>query len=632
MATTKTPEPLIRPYRYKPEVTVAARQGNTYVKPQQTQIGSPIGPTSLEHLASSLRSISPVLMGYFEKKEKDKQEQLIAEGERLQKESAVSDWTEAVKKKPELEKYSPFVREGFEKQASISLGAQYQLHLQDLMTKDEKLASMTDQKEIEAYISQDQAEWLKANTSHINDKAIAEQLIPKMNEARAYFGYQYSEKQLKQQVEDKYNAFASGIQSSVQAMMVGNEETINKGGDAADALASQTAAQISLHAQNTILDASNPKKVNDAIMVALESLIKNTPADKQDFINKVISRITTKGSAKLSGIMEYQKKIDEWKTTASHNYLLSEQVKKVKREEEARASVQELSIKMFKNPTGNFTAEIANIAAKYGKEAGDELTVRSKSLLAGVAQRKSFYEAGSGGGGGVSFAKSATQYGYYKKAMAGTLTEKDLDYCVVNKIFTPLQATSLLENLGKPDKQGLALVNAGMSILGYGKDYNPTSVEAAQQYTSMGQSLLDTAMEVKQELITKNGRAPTATEYQDAFWKKLKAIQEVEASKKTSPVAKKITSTPAKDISYNPLGHTLQWMGLKGASPLLTKEGTPDTPLMMGLITDYQTNGANSKLAESARRQGAVGTEVDRWVQTLVSTWGIPIKVKDKKK
>ena len=67
MPTARTPEPLVRPYRFKPEQRSYARDIDTYVRPQSKQIGAPTGPTRAERLAASLRATSPILQKRLER-------------------------------------------------------------------------------------------------------------------------------------------------------------------------------------------------------------------------------------------------------------------------------------------------------------------------------------------------------------------------------------------------------------------------------------------------------------------------------------------------------------------------------------------------------------------------------------
>ena len=112
-------------------------------KRQERYIAPPSVRSNLESLAYALRGTSPILEKHFRDKEAARQQELIAEGERLQKETGKLDFAEALKEHPEYEKYSPYLQEGFEKQKAIVLGVQYNqyltavsyTHLQELRDK-----------------------------------------------------------------------------------------------------------------------------------------------------------------------------------------------------------------------------------------------------------------------------------------------------------------------------------------------------------------------------------------------------------------------------------------------------------------------------------------------------------------
>ena len=369
MPTAKTPEPLVRAYRFKPEQRSYARDIDTYVKPQGKQIAAPTGPTRAERLAASLRGLSPILEKYFTDREEQRQKELSAAGERAQKENVKKNWLDYLRDNPEAEKYGPYFREGYEKQEAILRGVEYNQYLTELRTTDKAYAAIKDPQEAGAYLRAKGAEWLKKNAADINDRAVQEYLLTAVNQSDSYHTAQGTDERLDEMVQKKTDMFQTVVSSAVEEMTARGEPV------------EQQAAMISAHIQNTILDGTAPAKVNDAAIDALTELMQRK-AREGDMngaagAKAVLEHLQGRDGAPLSKIMRYRSAIDDaWEKVGDEAYAQisrDRQLKEWEREDAAREVREKYAAEIYANPTKDYSALLASVAAESGPDAAKAL-------------------------------------------------------------------------------------------------------------------------------------------------------------------------------------------------------------------------------------------------------------------
>lgn len=396
MASKLGLEPLVRSARFKPEQKSAARNIDTYVKPQEKYIAPPQGKSGAESLAYALRETSPILTKYFKDRELKQQQELIAEGERLKKESNLKTWAEAIREHPEYEKYSPYLREGFEKQRAIALGVEYNHYMTELSTTDQQLAQIQDPAEANAYLQQKGAEWIKANTADINDRAIQQYLLPAVNEYNKYHTSQMTETRLDELVQAKRDTFQTALSMMTEdSLLLG--ESPEKIGDGIGSYISQT-----------ILDGTNPSETNTAAIDSLLNLMQRK-ANEGDMktatgIKAVLENIKGRDGAPLAKIMRYRTVIDTaWTKVGDEAFQQIARDRQLKAWEKDDA-LQEVRDKygadIWQAPTADRTKLLAQVAKEYGSEVAKAFSNDIKEALSYQRQRKAYKENLSGGEAG----------------------------------------------------------------------------------------------------------------------------------------------------------------------------------------------------------------------------------------
>ena len=159
-----------------------ARDIDTYVRPSGREIARPVGESRAEQLARSLRTLSPIFEKYLSDREAAAREAAIAEGMRIQKENNFKSWDEYRRQHPEADKYNPYLREGFEKQLAVMRSIEYGRYMAELRETDPTYLLITDAAVADAYLRSKGAEWIKANTADLNDRAIREGFLNNVNQ------------------------------------------------------------------------------------------------------------------------------------------------------------------------------------------------------------------------------------------------------------------------------------------------------------------------------------------------------------------------------------------------------------------------------------------------------------------
>lgn len=628
MPTARTPEPLVRPYRFKPEQRSYARDIDTYVRPQSKQIGAPTGPTNAERLAASLRATSPILQEYFEKQEAKRKAALIAEGERLQKESGKRDWNEWVREHPEHEKYSPWVREGFEKQAAIAYGADYQTYMQELAATDESLAAMTDPAQIDEYLSEKTAEYMRDKLGHLNDRAVQQQFIAFANETRAAIGSQFMDKRLTEQLNEKTQMYQTAVVKLADSFTVGNMETLITADDATvDMMAAQLAAQLSMHAQNTILDVSNPKRVNDATIEAAFTWYNGVAPEYEEFAQKVIENLTGRDGAKLLGIVRYQEGWEQVKKQKFNDMIQQERnavfLEQRQEEENIEAARAEYYDRIAANPLADHTQLVLEAGDKYGTRAQEVIRGWASACFSGASQRYNFFKSDNRGRGSTE--NAVREYSLFSRGMDGLLSEAEISAAVAENIISAKEGIMLREQIKNPNPEETAIITATMRTT-----LNAAGLpEKSSDYTSAD---LDKSFKIesdyrhelllfKMEFKTENGRAPTREEVQQHFVKfadeqnrLIEAEEQARLKREAQDTAYLEDLTKrAKTLSFTP--EQFDWImndyQRKGASSVISTLRAASGPIISRMTdTDF--------IIEAARRSGISADE-------LVSRYGIVI-------
>lgn len=626
MPTARTPEPLVRPYRFKPEQRSYARDIDTYVRPQSKQIGAPTGPTNAERLAASLRATSPILQEYFEKQEARRRAELMAQGERLQKESGKRDWNEWIREHPEHEKYSPWLREGFEKQAAIAYGADFQNHMQELAATDETLAAMTDPAQIDEYLSEKTAEYMRDKLGHLNDRAVQQQFIGFANETRAAIGSQFVDRRLTEQLNEKYQAYQTGVVNIADSFTVGNMETLITADDATvNMMAAQLAAQLSMHAQNTILDVSNPKRVNDATIEAAFTWYNGVAPEYEEFAQKVIENLTGRDGAKLLGIVRYQEGWEQVKKQKFNDMIQQERNRVWLESEQERANVDaartEYYDRIAANPLADHTNLVLEAGDKYGAEAQEVIRGWAAACFSGASQRYNFFKSSSGSGG--STRDAIRVYSLFSRAADGLLSEADISAAVADGTLTAKEGIALREQIKNPNPEEMAIITATMrtALNAAGLPEKPSDYTSADLDKSfkIESDYRHELLLFKMEFKTENDRAPTREEIQQHFVKfadeqnRLIEAEEQARLKREEKQKAEEEAFTKRLTSYNL---------------------TPND--FTRLLNDYRNNGSNSLLAKikAADRigQGMTDTAYLQMLgirsgispQTLTQQYGIP--------
>lgn len=614
MPTARTPEPLVRPYRFKPEQRSYARDIDTYVRPQSKQIGAPTGPTRAERLAASLRATSPILQEYFEKQEAKRKAALIAEGERLQKESGKRDWNEWVREHPEHEKYSPWVREGFEKQAAIAYGADYQTYMQELAATDENLAAMTDPAQIDEYLSAKTAEYMRDKLGHLNDRAVQQQFMGFVNQTQTAIASQFMDKRLTEQLNEKYQAYQTGVVNLADAFTVGNMETLITADDAAvDAMAAQLAAQLSMHAQNTILDVSNPKRVNDATIEAAFTWYNGVAPEYEEFAQKVIENLTGRDGAKLLGIVRYQEGWEKVKRDKLDDLIRQDTIQRNLEERQEKDMIEAVEEQygpiIDANPTADHSRLIAQISREVSPKAADALRRRA------IAARQ--YSDNYASGGAIRDKHAAVaRLSMMLDAQEGLLTTEKAFAEVYNGTLSPETAASLLA-ISKNPRPDEAKMLTGL------KNDAANAAQITDFYVKcdMEDEIDGEYIRYRTDYHKENGRWPTYDEVR----------------RHMLPYVAERTKTLAAEQQARNEAQAQQDKFNKKLQQDLDKQKTAYTPEQFAVLMDeYKRLGANSRLmklkAENNLGQNLtenafiqmIGVASGISPQTLTNQYGIP--------
>jgi hypothetical protein len=612
----KTPESLVRDYRYKPKIESSARDINTYVKPQERYVAPPQGTTALESLSRALRENSPILMKMFREKQDKRNEELLAQGERLQKESDIKDWNEYVKKHPEHEKYSPFLREGFEKQAAMAKGADYQLWLQDKLTNDATLASMTDQTQINEYIDKQTAEYVKANKGTLSDRAIASYFIPSANNSRQALMSQFADRKLDELMKAKYDSYEENVTKNADAFIAGNTQAIESSEESATALAGQLAAQISAHAGNTIIDVSNPKKVNDSTMNAVLTWYNSLAPEYSEFGKKVIENLTGKDNQKLIGITRYKMAFDKV-TKEKYNDTIQKEKDEYWRENRDKALKSDQALlkygsKIADNPSGNHAQTIAQAFHEFGPDAASTLQGWAQSCLSYASSSFHLSKAMSGGGGGSGSGgvsdNALAKFNFLMSLDGGRKpSPQELQNAVSNGILTPLQAYKLAQNEGvSKEMSGIAeeTMLSCYNTFGINSKNLSDNATLAVRY-NLRNKFGTEAIRFNNEFQDKNGRVPTTAEIQTHF---------LDFSNKL------ITEQEKINTRQNTI-RTIQKDAEKGKATKLTPEA------FELMIDDYNKNGVKSALVQLKANSSVKYRRMpmSQFVNTLAESNGIKL-------
>lgn len=617
MPTARTPEPLVRPYRFKPEQRSYARDIDTYVRPQSKQIGAPTGPTRAERLAASLRATSPILQEYFEKQEAKRKAALIAEGERLQKESGKRDWNEWVREHPEHEKYSPWVREGFEKQAAIAYGADYQTYMQELAATDENLAAMTDPAQIDEYLSAKTAEYMRDKLGHLNDRAVQQQFMGFVNQTQTAIASQFMDKRLTEQLNEKYQAYQTGVVNLADAFTVGNMETLITADDATvEAMAAQLAAQLSMHAQNTILDVSNPKRVNDATIEAAFTWYNGVAPEYEEFAQKVIENLTGRDGAKLLGIVRYQEGWEKVKRDKLDDLIRQEQRQVYLEEREEQRVVEEVIDKyvgtIYNNPTADHTALIAQANAEGGYKAAEKL----RAIASAARGYSDNYASGSATRNkGID---AIARYNLRIAADQGTLTETMLITAMHDNLIGPDEAWNLRQISKNPSPEQTKLVDTLTNNMCQAAGVDSLDYDTIFQ---LDDEMTDVHLRYRADFLKENGRQPTFDEvrrYMASYaTERTKTLSvEQETKRKAREEKQAFDDELTKQFSNKAVAYTPEQFAV--------------------LMDEYKRLGANSRLmklkAENNLGQNLtenafiqmIGVASGISAQTLTNQYGIP--------
>lgn len=389
MAAKRDLQPLVRPARFKAEQRSYARDIDTYVKPQGKELAPPSGRTSAESLAYALREYSPIFKEHFAKKERERQQALIAEGERLQKETGLRTWAEVAREHPEYAKYSPYLREGFERQRALVLGMEYNRYIAELRTTDETLAQIQDPTEANSYLQQKGAEWIKANSADINDRAVQQYLLPLVNEYDKYHTSQITESRLNGLVQAKTDAFQTSISMGV-------EDSLHLGQSP-----EEVGDLVGEHINNTILDGSNPAQTNTAAVDSLLNLMQRK-ASEGDIktatgVKAVLENLKGRDGAPMAKIMHYRKAIDTaWEKVGDEAFQQTardRQLKAWEREDALQEVRDKYGAEIWKVPTANRTALLAQVAKDYGSEVAKAFSNDIAEALSYQRQYKAYSES-----------------------------------------------------------------------------------------------------------------------------------------------------------------------------------------------------------------------------------------------
>lgn len=398
MAAKRDLQPLVRSARFKAEQRSYARDIDTYVRPQGKELASPSGRTSAESLAYALREYSPIFKEHFAKKERERQQALIAEGERLQKETGLRTWAEVARERPEYVKYSPYLREGFERQRALVLGMEYNRYIAELRTTDETLAQIQDPTEANSYLQQKGAEWIKANSANINDRAVQQYLLPLVNEYDKYHTSQITESRLDGLVQAKTDAFQTSISMGV-------EDSLHLGQSP-----EEVGVLVGEHINNTILDGSNPAQTNTAAVDSLLNLMQRK-ASEGDIktatgVKAVLENLKGRDGAPIAKIMRYRKAIDTaWEKVGEEAFQQTardRQLKAWEREDALQEVRDKYGAEIWKVPTANRTALLAQVAKDYGSEVAKAFSNDIAEALSYQRQYKAYSESVTSGNAGYS--------------------------------------------------------------------------------------------------------------------------------------------------------------------------------------------------------------------------------------
>ena len=329
--------------------------------------------------------------------------------------------------------------------------------MQELAATDENLAAMTDPAQIDEYLSAKTAEYMRDKLGHLNDRAVQQQFMGFVNQTQTAIASQFMDKRLTEQLNEKYQAYQTGVVNLADAFTVGNMETLITADDAAvEAMAAQLAAQLSMHAQNTILDVSNPKRVNDATIEAAFIWYNGVAPECEEFAQKVIENLTGRDGAKLLGIVRYQEGWEKVKRDKLDDLIRQEQRQVYLEEREEQRVVEEVIDKyagtIYNNPTADHTALIAQANVEGGYKAAEKLRA-----IASAARGYSDNYAGDGtrNDGAANVARLMLMI----RASNGDLTDTELISAVHDGLASPESAYKLRQVMKNPRPDETSLVD-----------------------------------------------------------------------------------------------------------------------------------------------------------------------------
>lgn len=486
-----------------------ARDIDTYVRPSGREIARPVGESRAEQLARSLRTLSPIFEKYLSDREAAAREAAIAEGMRIQKENNFKSWDEYRRQHPEADKYNPYLREGFEKQLAVMRSIEYGRYMAELRETDPTYLQITDAAEADAYLRSKGAEWIKANTADLNDRAIREGFLNNVNQIDEYNTYQTTEKKLEELALARTEHFQSVISMGV-------ENDLNNASYSAERVSESVSAYI----ETSINEGMNPREANDTAVNALISLMERKAKDGDLIaaagVRRVLEGLKGHAGASLSNIARYRAAISEaWDNVGEEAYQQinrERQLRKWQKEDALEEVRDKYGAEVWANPSADYSGLLAGIARDYGSGTASDFQKDISTALNYQKSRNTYRK--SLARSGVSD-NAAIKNSLFALSTVRPLTDEESAlYAQAGGTAVQVMSARYGKNVQDDGTRDKARSIATQLI---GKDTADFNVEDYEKRRALSGEILADLAQFREDFHAQNNRLPSKHEEADFF-------------------------------------------------------------------------------------------------------------------
>ena len=239
----------------------------------------------------------------------------------------------------------------------------YGLCMAELRETDPTYLQITDAAEADAYLRSKGADWIKANTADLNDRAIREGFLNNVNQIDEYNTYQTTEKKLEELALARTEHFQSVISMGV-------ENDLNN----APYSAEKVSESVSAYIETSINEGMNPREANDTAVNALISLMERKAKDGDLIaaagVRRVLEGLKGHAGASLSNIARYRAAISEaWDNVGEEAYQQisrERQLRKWQKEDALEDGRDKYGAEVWAKPSADYSGLLGGQARAYG--------------------------------------------------------------------------------------------------------------------------------------------------------------------------------------------------------------------------------------------------------------------------